>query len=368
MSKVKMPKLRQLDLSGSYYDMGYRHGAVFRDAVRRFVAERVALSGSGEWSARPLNRDKVLAIAEASVREHEAYAPQLMEELRGMADAAAVTTAELIIVNGFTDFVDTLYAVGRRDAPPWTDPRPADNCTAFMVPDGLTAAGSGFLGQTWDMHASATPYVILLRLRPPDAPAALLFTVTGCVGMIGMNEAGIAVGINNLLGGDGQIGVTWPFVVRKMLQQEYLDDALACLTGARLAGAHNYLLYDRHNRGYNVEAMGSYQEITPLATEVIAHTNHCLVEATTARSRPRAEASQQHSEQRLGAAYRLLSRPRLTVEELMRATAHDEVLAATGSPFDVETCGAALMQPATGRLWAVWGRPSVDGYEAFALT
>ena len=362
-----MPKLRKLDLSGSYYDIGYRHGATFRDAVRHFVDERVSLSGNGQWSDRPLSREEVLAIAEATVAEHQAYAPELMEELQGMADAAGATLAELVIVNGFTDFVDTLYAAGRGGRPPRVDPQPADNCTAFIVPDALTAGGQGFFGQTWDMHASATPYVILLHIRPPGGPAALVFTVTGCVGMIGMNEAGIAVGINNLLGGDGQIGVTWPFVVRKMLQQDNLDDALACLTGARLAGAHNYLLYDRHNRGYNIEAMGSYQEITPLAADVLAHTNHCLVPETISRSRPRPEASQQHSEHRLSAAYGLLARGGLAVEDLMRVTTSDDVVALPAPPFHVETCGAAIMQPATGRFWAVWGRPAVADYEAFAV-
>ncbi|MEZ4609969.1 MAG: hypothetical protein R2838_06930 [Caldilineaceae bacterium] len=42
----------------------------------------------------------------------------------------------------------------------------------------------------------------------------MTFTITGCVGMIGMNEHGVAVGINNLLGRDGRPGVHWPFVVR----------------------------------------------------------------------------------------------------------------------------------------------------------
>ena len=55
------------------------------------------------------------------------------------------------------------------------------------------------------MHDSATPHVILLRSRPADAPDFLCFTTVGCVGMIGLNEAGVAVGINNLLGADGQI-------------------------------------------------------------------------------------------------------------------------------------------------------------------
>jgi isopenicillin-N N-acyltransferase like protein len=102
------------------------------------------------------------------------------------------------------------------------------------------------------------------------------FTTVGCVGMIGMNEHGVCVGINNLSGGDGDVGVTWPFVVRKALQQRDLDGALRCVTEARLAGAHNYLLLDRAGRGANVEATTTRTVVTPLEGDAVVHANHCL--------------------------------------------------------------------------------------------
>ena len=58
------------------------------------------------------------------------------------------------------------------------------------------------------MHDSATEHVVLLRTDPTDAPAALVFTTTGALGQIGMNELGVCVGINNLTATDGTPGVT----------------------------------------------------------------------------------------------------------------------------------------------------------------
>jgi isopenicillin-N N-acyltransferase like protein len=78
-----------------------------------------------------------------------------------------------------------------------------DTCTAVIIPDGR-AAGAGFLAQTWDMHASATPHVVMLDTVPDPGPAALVFSTVGCLGQIGMNEAGIAIGINNLTAADGR--------------------------------------------------------------------------------------------------------------------------------------------------------------------
>lgn len=357
--------IRLLHLKGSYYEMGYAHGLAYAEDIRRYTEDRVELAGSPGWTGHALSRAEALALAEACVAEHEAYAPDLMAEVRGVADATGLSVAELIITNGFTDFIDLVYA--QAQAAPLPVPAAADDCTAFIVPDSQSATGRGFYGQTWDMHDTSTEFVLLLRHEPEDAPASLSFSITGCVGMIGMNDAGIAVGINNLMGGDGQIGVTWPFVVRKALQQTDIDAALACITGAKLAGAHNYMLFDKQGRGYNVEAMSTHCEVTPLDGEALIHTNHCLVPPTIERSRPRTPESQAASEARLSKAEALLNQEQVSEADLMALTRADVICVRAQPPLHVESCGAAIMQPATGSFWAVWGLPAENEYERFTI-
>ena len=308
-----MRRMRVINLEGSPYDMGWQHGQRFADEIRMFADERVRLSQDSNWTGRALSRHAVITLAEACVAEHQAYAPDLMEELQGMADATGLSLAELVVSNGFTDFIDVVYNLGDITVPAAPTPLVADNCTAFMVPAVRSADGRAYFGQTWDMHASATPYVILIQGQPEAVPAFLSFTITGCVGMIGMNSAGITVGINNLMATDGQIGVTWPFVVRKILQQEDLDAALDCLTGATLAGAHNYMLMDRHGNGYEVEAMSTSQHVTSLAEETITHTNHCLIQQNLDVERQRPPESRASSENRLRRADELLANTAVTI-------------------------------------------------------
>lgn len=356
-------KIRVLKAKGSSYEIGFEHGQTYQSEIRHYAAERVQLVCDGLWSGGPLPRKEVLAIAEACLPEHDAYAPELMEELRGLAAATNLSLAELLIVSGFTDFVDTVYAVSNQIS----QRPPIDDCTAFIVPDGV-AKGAGFFGQTWDMHDTATQYVILLDVQPEGAPRSLVFTTTGCVGQIGMNVHGICVGINNLLGADGQIGVTWPFVVRKILQQDNIDDALACITEARLAGAHNYLLFDGNGRGYNVEAMSSKQVVTPLADEPLIHTNHCLLPQTKQLAQARPPEAQVSSEARLERAGVLLAERPLTIQHLIALTRDSESICVRAQPpFHVESCGAVIMQPKTGSFWAVWGLPSENEYEQFKI-
>ena len=52
-----------------------------------------------------------------------------------MADATGLSLAELIINNGFTDFIDVVYNLGDIAVPAIAPPLVSDNCTAFMVPE-----------------------------------------------------------------------------------------------------------------------------------------------------------------------------------------------------------------------------------------
>ncbi|MCA9836801.1 MAG: hypothetical protein KC422_07800 [Trueperaceae bacterium] len=362
-----MNKIRVLELSGSHYDMGYQHGLSYADSIRHFAQERVRLSAEPMWTGQALSRSDVLDLADACLEEHRRYSQDLVDELQGMADATGLSLAELIIVCGFTDFIDTVYNAARVKVPVAAH-EGADNCTAFLVPNQKAVQNHGFYGQTWDMHDTATPHVILLRGKPQNKPEFLAFTTVGCVGMIGMNSEGVAIGINNLSGDDGKIGVTWNFVVRKALEQSNADDALACITEANLAGAHNYMLMDKTGKGYNVEAMSTTQVVTPLEEGPLVHTNHCLLPETQQVQRVREQASQESSEKRLNRGYELLEKNDINENDLQALTRDPEAICVTSKPpRHVETCGAAIMRPATGDFWAVWGLPSENEYEHFTL-
>lgn len=362
-------RLPILDVAGSPADMGASHGRVARDALRAFAAERVRLAGDPTWTGRELDRAHVLALGERCLASHRAYAPDLAAELEAMAEAAGVSAAEALIVGGFTDFVDAVYAIGGPEPPERVPvPEEAMDCTAFLVPRARAAGGHAMLGQTWDMHQTAVEHVMVLRGAPRDAPAFVAFTTLGCVGMIGMNEHGVCVGINNLSARDGDVGVTWPFVVRKMLQQTDLEGALRCLKRAPLAGAHNYLLLDRAGHGANVEATTTRAVVTRLDGEAVVHTNHCLVPETWSLERPRDEDAMASSLARLARATALLDRDGLTLDDLQEVTRDGEAICYRGEPpRHVATCGAVVMRPATTEFWAVRGLPSEADFVHVAL-
>lgn len=343
-------RIRVTRLEGSPEERGRRHGEVHREGIRVYTEERVRLAANGSWAGRQATIADILALAEDMVPAHRAYAPDLMAEMEAMTVAAGISTAEAIIVGGFTDFVDAVRALGA------TSTAEEDDCTAVLNHD--------FIGQTWDMHDSATPHVVMFDVR--DSIPSLVFTTEGCLGQIGMNAAGIAIGINNLVTTDGRIGVTWPFVVRKVLQCTTIADALAAVREAGLAGAHNYLILDAHGAGYNIEATPTRAVVTPLETTPLVHTNHCVDAKTLALQADRSPALLASSESRLNRAAELSRQP-LDLDALIALTRDPVICRRSEAPYHIESSGAVIMRPATREVWAVWGIPADHEYERFRV-
>ncbi len=352
-----MNRLVTLAASGTPEAIGSAHGSAFASEIRSYMEDRVRLSRTGT----DLDRAGVIAIAQAMLDAHRDYDEDLFVEMVAMADAAGISPAEAVIVGGYTDFIDTVRRVAHGSAV-------EDTCTAVITPDARSE-GHGFLAQTWDMHASATPHVFMFDVTPNGAPRSFVFTTHGTLGQIGMNEVGIAVGINNLTAADGALGVTWPFVVRRALAATTFDDAMAAILDAPLAGGHNFLVLDGQGRGASIEATPSVRHVDALDGVPLVHTNHCLVPSTQAVEAERPVELEQSSTRRLADAQMALDHDRpYTIDEMQ------ELLRDQGSicrrpepPYDYESSGAMIMRPGTGDLWACWGVPSDNDFEHFSL-
>jgi isopenicillin-N N-acyltransferase-like protein len=338
--------LRVLEIYGGPAEFGRAHGAECKLMIRDYLDDRLGLSGDATWSGRSARTDTVLRLAEATLPFHRDYSPELYDEMTALAEAAGLTPAEAVVVGGFTDLVDVV-----RSHDGWAPIE--DDCTALIDPV------NGVLAQTWDMHASAGEYVVMLKLDPVSGPAAVVQTTAGCLGQIGMNEAGIGIGINNLTS-IGKPGVTWPFVVRKVLQQTEIDSAIDAVSSADLAGGHNYLVIGPDGSGANIEAMPGTVRVTPVSDEPFVHTNHCLDEGT------RLEEGERTAEHVAGSDTRL-ERGSALAQDLDSFFADPSIARRASSQHDVATCGAVVIRPGEKRLDSVWGIPGDSPWESFRL-
>ena len=102
--------------------------------------------------------------------------------------------------------------------------------------------------------------------------------------------------------------------------------------------------------------------------EPVVHTNHCVAEVTQAVQGPRAPARIASTENRYARAVELLGKRPIDEQSLMALTRDEEAICERPEPpYDVMSCGATVMRPATGDLWAVSGLPAEHEYEHFTV-
>ena len=338
-------KLRVLELGGNPVDRGSAHGTTYGSMIRRYLDDRLGLAAEEGWSGGVVERDLVLEVAEETLAHHENYSADLHEEMLAMAAGAGITPAEAVVVGGFTDLVDVVRSrVGLAIE--------EHNCTAVLNP------AAGFHAQTWDMHASAGEFVVLFDVTPDNGPRSLVQTTAGCLGQMGLNEAGISIGINNLTA-MGKPGVTWPIVVRQALLQTDFERAVDAVVGAELAGGHNFMVMSTEGRAANIEAMPANKRVT-MVDRAYVHTNHCVDPLTAAEEGERLVEHVENSNVRLEAGTRLADDLEGFFEEPLISRRAERV-------HDVGTCGAVIMEPTAGRMRAVWGVPGDHPWETFQL-
>jgi isopenicillin-N N-acyltransferase-like protein len=268
-----------LELAGTPREIGRAHGEARREDVRALAAIRLELVAK---KAPHMDEAGLLALAARHREPLERFDAAGAEELDGIAEGAGLTWERILVLNAYTDFRDVAerWRPGDGDGDGDGDgvgERGDEGCTALYVPPGRSATGAPLVAQTWDMHPSAEPYVLALRVRADGAPPCVVFTVAGCVGMAGLGAHGVACVINNLRPDDGRVGVSWPTLVRRVLRERTVAAAAGLFDGVPAGSGHHYLVADAGGAAISVETTGRRSRTTWLGGAApFVHTNHYL--------------------------------------------------------------------------------------------
>ena len=345
-------KLPLLEISGSALEKGRVHGETFKIQIQNLLLEYFLYleTKSKYYGLEVLTKSRALEISNTFVEPTEQYSPELIEEVRGISDAADVAFNEVFCLNAFLDLFDYL-------SPPFVQ----SGCTSLMVPGDMDGKGA-LIAQNYDLPAFFAPAAVLLRIVD-SLSSAILYTSAGIVGCSGLNESGIGVVINNLVPADSGPGVPYPFVIRKVLSTKRIGDAIDAVGSVPRASGMNYVLCDKNGEIYNLETTAKDYEVICPFDGPLAHSNHYLTERLKSLE-SRAKEDRGQSILRWGRATRLLKRlPTLDSEALqqilcdrvnspMAICRHDD----NGCVLTI--CGIVLSPP-EGRAWFVRG-PSSD--------
>ncbi len=262
----------------------------------------------------------------------------------------------------------------RRPAQDWArqPATEAGGCTAWMAAPEATAVDCTLLGQTWDMHVSASEYIVAVRRKPDRGPATIAMTTAGCLSLIGLNSAGVAIGNNNFRPVDARPGVIYLAMIHKALAQQHLAGAVNAITQAFRCSGHNYYLADGDSGMVDIETTGSEYEVIQPGGATYVHTNHYLMPRLRALEVPGAVTPS--SAWRLTRMVHVLSEQagQITPETMMHAMSDaqgaGDCRICRNDPTDTDqTCGAAILCPQERKMWVTQGQPTPDGFAELTL-
>lgn len=350
-------------LTGGPFARGQAHGAALRGQVQAHLDAwlgSLAQAGVGD------PRDYVAAMLAATDFKPaiERHTPDLWQEVEGVAAGAQVAPDLLFGLQ----LLDEEWAYRQRAG---RDARLEKCSNAAIVPP----SGPTWVGQTMDLGGYTDGFQALLApAADGDKPAALVFTVAGMIGLMGVNAAGVGVCVNALpqLPSAPQ-GLPVAFVMRRLLQARSLAEAAGLVLALPHATNQHYLIAEPGGvRSFEASAAG-VTEYHPPRPDRVLHTNHPLA----ARGAPETEAARANSVARLKALQARLSDGESGPGEIKAALAscddpQNPVSRVLGEPGGLMafTTGAMLSGLAPDRVetWISPGPPSRVAWERFVLT
>ncbi|GEB59456.1 C45 family autoproteolytic acyltransferase/hydolase [Streptomyces gardneri] len=288
----------------------------------------------------------VPALALRTVDATRAWAPELVEEMEGVAEGAGLPFLTIAALNARTEILAEAGA-----------PRSGECSTLVRTGDARTTAG----GQCWDWHEELAD-AWHLQTVTGDTRGFAGITEHGILGKIGINDAGVGV-LFNILGhtGDAATGVPVHLVARQVLGAAgSFAEAVALLTAAPVS-ASTVITVVTADRAASVElAPGGSAVVSPDDRGWLVRTNHFLDPALAAgelRGRREPETYDRH--RLLTARVRERSGP-LGPDALVR-------LLAAHRDDGAEVCCHAPAEGTLGGRWATLATVAVDPTERSLL-
>ena len=248
-------------MEGPPRERGITYGTACRNRIRAtvdFYRYIFQAEGGLDWP-------RALDTAAGFTGPIESYDPDIMEEIRGIAQGAKVALNEILAINTRSEL---LFLLTSGAAPP----KPC--CTSIATVPQPAAGGAMLIAQNWDWYRKTMDQCVLLLIRQPPRPTIFQLVEAGLIAKMGMNSAGIGLCTNALLTNGWRVGVPYHAILRGILNARRAVDAIGAVTRPQRASAGNYLI--GHGSGFAVDIEASPDHLNILYPQkgLLTHANH----------------------------------------------------------------------------------------------
>jgi isopenicillin-N N-acyltransferase like protein len=241
-----------------------KRGQTYGEAARERIATIVAAYREIFHRTTGETWEKTVDRGAPFILKAKAFAPDLLEEIEGIAEGAGRAFEDIFLLNARSEILFNPNVL-------------AQECTAIAALPEVTTSGDMLLAQNWDWYNEVLNCQVILRVGPREGmPALLTFTEAGQLAKIGLNSAGIGLVVNNLTSDQPRPGVPWIFLTRRILESSYLAQALGYVLNTGRAHSINFLIGHADGEAVNLETSPVEEHIMWPENGICAHTNHYL--------------------------------------------------------------------------------------------
>ena len=261
-------KCRLIEIAGPPFERGRQYGAQAEPEIRAGISHYGAqVRGLG------LEDDDLARVAAAYLPRIESFAPDYLEEMRGIAAGADVPFHHIVMLNARTEVLKLAVSKELRDQLFDVEP---DGCTALVVGPSAGAEGRLIHAHNWDWKMESAEASVVVRIRNDDKPDILMFAEAGALGRFGFNSVGIGVTANYLESDRDyrSIGVPLALLRRHVLEQTHFALALRSAYTTPKSGSNNIVLTHADGLIFNFECAPDETFLVEPRGDVLVHANH----------------------------------------------------------------------------------------------
>lgn len=268
--------MKLISLSGSHYEIGQIYGKALAGEIRRFYDLFLL-----KLAQRDVSIETALNIARKLGEYIEKYSPDLLEEVRGIADGAKMEYQSILSLNCMFEIP---RIAGKKEM---------HYCTVWGVTDGRKCLAA----QNLDLASEYGEFLTLFRISPSGERTVLLLAMPSMVGMLGMNEDGLVFSGTTVSSKEANYGLPKPFICRNILKTcDNVIDATAFLQNVSRTTGGNPLLADARGGLQVLEcSVAKCVDLHP-EKEYVASTNHYTDDDLFGLSPPDVESSKMRLE------------------------------------------------------------------------
>ncbi len=250
-------KFKEITIQGTPYVRGLSYGQQCREEI----GVSIKVYGTLFEELKGLSWKDARKISEFYLSKTRDFAPDYVEEMRGIAEGANVDILDIAALNARTEIM-----FAQLDA---------QECTTLSLLPPATEGGQVIAAQNWDFYRQLRDSMMILHVHQENKPNFVMVSEAGMIGGIGMNDRGIGVLLNALTADTTCQGIPLRTRMRAMLDSDTLAEAYAKGSHKPTSVGH---LVATHKDGVAIAFEMDSKGIETIIPEdgVWVHTNHYL--------------------------------------------------------------------------------------------